>query len=152
MDQTTLNDWKMLDLIGTNNTCQVLERNIWRLLINKSQYSSTTAAKDAITEIRLGSSKDPAECFDRYRCGVISVLKCSMAIIATSSDETVRTMVPASTVAEFVLETLNPDKGIIALNELVLRWDHRLKTEDDMLPQFFQEVKSIWTTYSVPQL
>ncbi|KAL0241755.1 hypothetical protein GEMRC1_006990 [Eukaryota sp. GEM-RC1] len=137
----------MLDLIGTNNSSQVLEQNIWRLLINKSQYSSTTTAIDAIKEIRLGSSKDPAECFDRHLRGVISVPKCSMAIIATSSDETVRTKVPASTVAELMLETLNPDKGIIALNELVLRWDHRLKTEDDKLPQFFQEVRSIWTTY-----
>ncbi|KAL0233218.1 hypothetical protein GEMRC1_011963 [Eukaryota sp. GEM-RC1] len=61
IDQTTLNDWKMLDLIGTNNSSQVLEQNIWRLLINKSQYSSTTTAIDAIKEIRLGSSKDPAE-------------------------------------------------------------------------------------------
>ncbi|KAL0229626.1 hypothetical protein GEMRC1_013159 [Eukaryota sp. GEM-RC1] len=75
IDQTTLNDWKMLDLIGNNNSSQVLEQNIWRLLINKSQYSSTTTAIDAIKEIRLGSSKDPAECFDRYLRGVISVLK-----------------------------------------------------------------------------
>ncbi|KAL0251508.1 hypothetical protein GEMRC1_000721 [Eukaryota sp. GEM-RC1] len=30
IDQTTLNDWKMLDLIGTNNSSQVLDGNTWR--------------------------------------------------------------------------------------------------------------------------
>ncbi|KAL0243048.1 hypothetical protein GEMRC1_005611 [Eukaryota sp. GEM-RC1] len=63
IDQTTLSTWKMMDAIGGDDTDTVsLEQSIWRLLVDKSQFSSTTAASSALKSIRLGNAKDPLEC------------------------------------------------------------------------------------------
>ncbi|KAL0246585.1 hypothetical protein GEMRC1_007797 [Eukaryota sp. GEM-RC1] len=143
IDQTTLSTWRMMDTITDSNSTAVLEQSIWRLLVDKSQYSSTTAASNAIRAVRLGRAKDPLECIEKYLCNIIVVLKCSMAIPSLSSDSAQREHLHASTVADVVLSTLNPNQDIVPLNELHVRWDQQLKTDDSLLPQFFNEVKGI---------
>ncbi|KAL0231869.1 hypothetical protein GEMRC1_011273 [Eukaryota sp. GEM-RC1] len=147
IDQTTLSTWKMMDAIGNDTDAVSLEQSIWRLLVDKSQFSSTTAASSALKSIRLGNAKDPLECIENYLCNIIRSLKCSMAIPTISSDPTDRDHLHASTVADIILATLNPKQDIVTLNELHVRWDHKLKSDDSLLPRFFNEVKGIWITY-----
>ncbi|KAL0242766.1 hypothetical protein GEMRC1_005329 [Eukaryota sp. GEM-RC1] len=147
IDQTTLSTWKMMDAIGGDTDTVSLEQSIWRLLVDKSQFFSTTAASSALKSIRLGNAKDPLECIENYLCNIIRSLKSSMAIPTISSDPTDRDHLHASTVADIILATLNPKQDIVTLNELHVRWDQKLKSDDSLLPRFFNEVKGIWITY-----
>ncbi|KAL0242386.1 hypothetical protein GEMRC1_004949 [Eukaryota sp. GEM-RC1] len=70
-----------------------------------------------------------------------------MAITTISSDPTDRDHFHASIVADIILATLNPKQDIVDLNEFHVRWDQKLKSDDSLLPRFFNEVKGIWITY-----
>ncbi|KAL0229594.1 hypothetical protein GEMRC1_014211 [Eukaryota sp. GEM-RC1] len=141
IDRQLLSDWKLLNVPGPDSN--ITEKDLWFRLVLLSQYTSTTQAMGDLKNLRLSQSNDPSTVMNRYLKLVINILKCSTAI----SLGTGRTFLPASISADLVLCTLNPQKEIAALNDLQVKWEHTLKNNEHLLPEFLSEVKTAWIDY-----
>ncbi|KAL0237831.1 hypothetical protein GEMRC1_012305 [Eukaryota sp. GEM-RC1] len=141
IDRQLLSDWKLLNVPGPDSN--ITEKDLWFRLVLLSQYTYTTQAMGDLKNLRLSQSNDPSTVMNRYLKLVINILQCSTAI----SSGTGRTFLPASISADLVLCTLNPQKEIAALNDLQVKWEHTLKNNEHLLPEFLSEVKTAWIDY-----